>query len=136
MSRPSPCLPALALVAASLAVPALAHAQTSQIGRGRTFGLGLTFGYPNVGLGINAFLSPDTSIQADLTWAYRNDYGYFGLRGDFLFWMHRLATTRAFDLRWYFGPGVFINLGSGTYYSMHFTVPPMRSLMSETSAVH
>lgn len=114
MSRPSRFLP-LAFFAASLAVPALAQAQVSQIGHGRNFGLGLVFGWPNVGIGLNAFVSQLNSIQVDLTWSYRADHGYFGARADFLFWMPRIASTSYADLRWYVGPGVNLGIVNGLY---------------------
>lgn len=114
MSRPSRFL-SLAFVAASLAAPSLAHAQVSQIGRGRNFGLGLVFGWPNVGVGLNAYISQLNSLQVDLTWSYRSGYGYFGARADFLFWMPRIASTSYADLRWYVGPGLNLGIVNGLY---------------------
>ncbi len=114
MARHTGILSAL-VVAAAVAAPSLAGAQVSQIGRGRNVGLGLVFGWPNVGLGLNAFISNLNSIQVDLTWSYRNAHGYFGARADFLFWMPRITSSAALDLRWYLGPGLNLGVVNGLY---------------------
>lgn len=114
MATRSRIVTALAL-ATAIAAPSTVLAQTSPIGRGRNIGLGLTFGWPNVGLSLNAFLSQQHSLQVDLTWSYRRDYGYFGARADFLFWMQRLASGSALDLRWYLGPGLNLGVVNGLY---------------------
>ncbi len=115
MARHSRILSALVIAAAAVALPSAAGAQVSRIGHGRNIGLGAVLGWPNVGIGLNAFLSDLNSIQVALTWSYRNAHGYFGLRGDFLFWMQRIATSTALDVRWYLGPGVNLARVNGLY---------------------
>lgn len=103
------------VVATAMAAPSAVLAQVSPIGHGRNIGLGLVFGWPNVGLSLNAFVSNLNSLQVDLTWSYRSARGYYGARVDFLFWMPRITSSAALDLRWYLGPGVNLGVVNGLY---------------------
>ncbi len=104
-----------AVIAATLVVPSLASAQVGR-GRGRNFGLGLAVGYPNVGLSGNVLLGGGaSSIQFTAAFRYHNrryGSGLF-LRGDYLFYPATLVRASAFDLKFYFGPGVNLGLGVG-----------------------
>lgn len=103
-----------AVIAATLVVPSLASAQ---VGRGRNFGLGLAVGYPNVGLSGNVLLGGGggSSIQFTASFRYHNRHYGSGLflRGDYLFYPATLVRASAFDLKFYFGPGVNLGLGVG-----------------------
>jgi hypothetical protein len=91
-----------------------AMAQT-QIGTSRRIGLGLTLGYPSVGLGANFYFQPRVSLQLDVTWGWRADNSGLFTRGDVLFWMPRLAGGGAGELTWYVGPGLFLGFAGGRY---------------------
>lgn len=110
--RTARVLSGAAVIAATLIAPSLASAQ---VGHGRNFGLGLAVGYPNVGLSGNAFLGRGSSIQFTAAFRFHNSrYGRgLFLRGDYLFYPATLARASAFELKFYFGPGVNIGLGVG-----------------------
>lgn len=104
-----------AAAAATLALASGDASAQTRIGTERRVGLGLTLGYPNVGLGANFFFSPRVSLQLDVTWGWRADGAGLFTRGDVLFWFQRLAGGRAGELTWYAGPGVFIGFAGGRY---------------------
>jgi len=110
--RSTPLLSGLAVVAATLVAPSFASAQ---VGRGRNFGLGLVLGYPNVGVSANLLLSDASGLQFTAAFRFHNSrYGNgLFLRGDYLFYPATLARASAFDLKFYFGPGVNLGLGVG-----------------------
>lgn len=99
--------------AAALSVSTEASAQVGE--RGHNFGVGLAAGYPNVGLGLNAFLGAQ-SLQVDIAFRFRyagdNAGGVF-IRGDYLFYPATLANGSAAALKLYVGPGLNLGLGLG-----------------------
>lgn len=112
--RTSHALLVAAASAALVVVPAAASAQT-QIGTSRNIGVGLALGYPNIGLALNFFMNPRTSIQVDASFGWRGDGRSFGLRGDYLFWMPPIAQGEALAVRWYVGPGIFTGFAPGRW---------------------
>jgi hypothetical protein len=108
----------LPLAAAMVALPALAAAQSSPIGTERRFGLGAVLGFPDIGVSLNPYLTARTSLQVDLSFAYRSDDRYGLARVDHLFWMPAIASSGWGDLRWYIGPGLYAGIPTGLYYSV------------------
>ena len=87
-------------------------AQAQEIGTRRRFGLGVVVGYPELGLDMNIYLTRSISLQIDpAVRTFKGDV-YFGGRVDLLFWMPTIARLRFADLRWYFGPGARVFVGS------------------------
>lgn len=111
----------LPVVAAMLALPSAAAAQSSPIGAARRFGLGVVLGFPDLGLSLNPYLTERTSLQVDLSFAYRSDDRYALARADYLFWMPAIASSSWGDLRWYVGPGLYVGIPTGLYYSTRGT---------------
>ena len=72
------------------------------------FGLGLTLGYPGIGLSTNTFVAEGMSLKADLYPFYNFHAG--ALDFDFLFWLHDIAKSQALDFTWFAGPGAAIVL--------------------------
>lgn len=97
---------------AALTIPAVS--QANEIGRGRNFGLGVVAGYPNFGVSLNYFFNENLSLQIDPQIYAWQDQLWVGGRVDLLFYPGRpLASERAFDLRWYIGPGLGVGIGLG-----------------------
>ena len=119
-----PALLGALTLGAALTIPAVS--QANEIGRGRNFGLGVVAGYPNFGLSLNYFFNENLSLQIDPQLYAWQDVLWVGGRVDLLFYPGRpLVNDRAFDLRWYVGPGlgVGIALGSGAGLALVPEVP-------------
>ena len=61
---------------------------------------------------------PRTSLQVDLSFAYRSDDRYALGRVDYVFWLPTIASAGWGDLRWYVGPGLYVGVPMGLYYSV------------------
>jgi hypothetical protein len=95
---------------AALALPAAA--QANEIGRNRTFGLGVVAGYPGFGISANVFFNEHLSLQIDPQLYVYNDYTWLGGRVDLLFYPGQpLVRSSSFDLKWYIGPGLGFAFG-------------------------
>ena len=84
----------------------------------RRFGIGAVLGFPDLGVSLNPWLSARTSLQVDLSFAYRYDDRYGLARVDHLFWFPTIASAEWGDLRWYAGPGAYVGIPTGLYYSV------------------
>ena len=116
--RALPPLAAVSLLAGLAALPSPAAAQASPIGSARRFGIGAVLGFPDVGLSLNPWLTARTSLQVDLSFAYRSNDRYGLGRVDYLFWLPTIASAGWGDLRWYVGPGLYVGIPTGLYYSV------------------
>jgi hypothetical protein len=77
----------------------------------------LAIGFPDVGLAFNPWLTARTSLQVDFSFAYRRDDRYALARVDHLFWLSDIASADWGDLRWYVGPGLYVGVPTGLYFS-------------------
>lgn len=112
--KSSACLLGLvAVFATSFLLPSVAHAQ---VDGGRRFGLGVSVGYPDVGVSARYVLSERLSLQFGLSFLYRdgrigsgpsNQDGGLRLRADLLFRPGTLARGSVAELGWYVGPGLY-----------------------------
>ncbi|MFO0628923.1 MAG: hypothetical protein U0325_25330 [Polyangiales bacterium] len=116
-------LAALAL-GATLSVPASAEA--NEIGRRRTFGLGVVAGYPGFGASLNIFFNEGMSLQIDPQLYAWRDVLWVGGRADLLFDPGRpLVSNSSFDLKWYIGPGLGFAFGLDTGYAVFVPEVPI-----------